>query len=205
MESVAVIVLARNTFVPVGDYDYIGVDRGAFNIINAGLKCTFCIGDFDSCTSQELESIKENCADVIELNAEKNDTDSEAAVKECLERGYDEIWLINAFGGRVDHSVINLRLAYKYPLKVFIVDDNNRVFALNDGNYEIVKGKYDYLSIFAEDEAIVTLAGVKYPLNDIKLTSRDLYTVSNEILEDAANISVKEGRVLIIQSSDKKE
>ncbi len=204
METIAIIILPNTSFIPKGDYDYIGVDKGALLALKEGINCEFCIGDFDSCSEEEKKVIQNNSKEVIILEKRKDDTDSEAAINECIKRGYKEIWLLEGFGGRIDHSIINLRLIYKYPLKVFLIDTQNRVFSLNEGDYEIAKANYEYLSIFALEDTIVSLDKVIYPLSDRKLTCNDLYTISNEIVGDNANISIKEGKVLIIQSNDKK-
>ena len=204
MESIAVLVLPNTTFIPVGDFDYIGVDKGAYVAFLNGKKCEFCIGDFDSCDDEEIEKIKENCEDVIFLNKEKDDTDSEAAIKECLNRGYEEIWMLDELGVRIDHGIVNLRLVNKYPLKVFLINNNNRIFSLGEGNYSIAKSNYKYFSIFTDEDSIVSLDGVKYPLKEKEIKNTDLFTVSNEILEDEAYISIIKGKVLIIQSDEKK-
>ena len=205
MESIAVLVLPNTTFLPVGNFDYIGVDRGAYVAFLHGKKCKFCIGDFDSCDSDEIEKIKEISDDVIFLSKEKDDTDSEAAIKECINRGYEEIWMLDELGVRIDHGIVNLRLVNKYPLKVFLINKYNRIFSLGEGSYSIAKSDYKYFSVFTDEDSIVSLEGVKYPLNNKEIKNTDLFTVSNEILEDEAYISIIKGKVLIIQSDEKKK
>ena len=202
MESIALLILPNTTFIPRGDFDYIGVDIGSIVAFKNNLKCAFCIGDFDSCTIEESNMIRENSDDVITLNRIKDDTDSEAAIRECLKRGYKEIWILDSGTKRIDHNIVNLRLIYKYPLKVFLINDNNRIFALDEGDYTIAKFNYSYLSLFTHDEVNVSLEGVKYPLDNVVLTSNDVYTISNEIEGELADISVSNGKVLIIQSKD---
>jgi thiamine pyrophosphokinase len=43
---------------------------------------------------------------------------------------------------------------------------------------------------------------MKYPLRDRRITYRDLYTVSNEILSEEGILEVSSGSVLVIQSKD---
>lgn len=202
MESVALLILPNTTFIPRGDFDYIGVDRGSIVAFKNNLKCAFCIGDYDSCDEEELSLIRDYCDDVITLNKVKDDTDSEAAILECLKRNYEEIWILDNGAKRIDHNIVNLRLVYKYPLKVFLINDNNRVFALDDGDYTIAKSNYSYLSLFSNDKVCISLEGVKYPLDNVTLTNKDIYAISNEIENELADISVNDGRILIIQSKD---
>ena len=43
---------------------------------------------------------------------------------------------------------------------------------------------------------------MKYPLTNQKLTNKDTYTTSNEILEDKGIVTVHAGKVTVIQSKD---
>ena len=202
MESIALLILPNTKFIPKGDFDYIGVDKGSFIALEKNITCAFCIGDFDSCSEEELNLIRNKCEDVITLNKVKDDTDSEAAIKECLKRGYESIWILDNGGNRLDHNIINLRLVYKYPLKVFMINEHNRIFSLDEGDYTIAKSNYQYLSLFSKEETIISLIGVLYPLDNCVFDKDDLYTISNEIKEEFADISIKKGRILIIQSKD---
>ncbi|MBR2067522.1 MAG: thiamine diphosphokinase [Solobacterium sp.] len=182
---------------------YGGVDYGAYYLATQKKMMEFSIGDFDSVEDTKL--IQEMSKDFISLPKEKDSTDLEAAIKEALKRGYEEIWVFGALGERVDHELINLRLAYQYPGIVMLSNEQNRIFALSEGDYEITKDEYSYLSLFTFREAGVSLEGVKYPLVNQELYDNDLYTSSNEIIEDKAVLQVKRGTVLIIQSKDKEK
>ena len=43
---------------------------------------------------------------------------------------------------------------------------------------------------------------MKYPLTNQKLTNKDTYTTSNEILEEMGIVTVHTGKVTVIQSKD---
>ena len=60
-----------------------------------------------------------------------------------------------------------------------------------------------YLSVFAFTPCCegVTLRGVKYPLENAKLTSSFPLGVSNEFAADYAEIGVQQGQLLVILSS----
>lgn len=198
----AVIALKLADSLPSVEGDYIGADKGALYLAQKGIQMKLAIGDFDSVQESDISMIRKHTDELIRLNPVKDDSDSEAAILAALERGYDEIWLCGATGGRMDHSLVNVRLAMKYPGKVWLYDDQNLIYTLCKGTHRIEKGDYEYISFFTEEGAEVTLDGFKYPLQDRKLKQTDLYTVSNEILKDAGTVKVKDGIVLVMQCRD---
>lgn len=198
----AVIALKLADFLPDVEADYIGADKGALFLAQQGIHMKLAIGDFDSVTESDIQKIQNYTDELIRLNPVKDDSDSEAAILAASERGYDEIWLAGATGGRMDHSLVNIRLAYKYPEKVWLCDDQNLIYTLCPGRHEISKGSFPYISFFTEEGAEVTLEGFRYPLKDRKLTGQDLYTVSNEINEEEGTVIVRKGIVLVMQCRD---
>lgn len=197
-----VIALKLADFLPDVKADYIGADKGALFLAEKGIRMKLAIGDFDSVTEEEINTIRAHADEFIRLNPIKDDSDSEAAILAAIERGYDEIWLAGATGGRMDHSFVNIRLALKYPGKIWLCDDQNLIYTLCKGKHIITKGEYPYVSFFTEEGAVITLDGFKYPLNDRKLTQKDLYTVSNEIVSDTGTVFISDGTVLVMQCRD---
>ena len=198
----AVIALKLADYLPDIQADYIGADKGALYLAEKGIRMKLAIGDFDSVKEEDISMIRRYADELIRLNPVKDDSDSEAAILEALRRGYDEIWLAGATGGRMDHSFVNLRLALKYPGKVWLCDDQNLIYTLCAGRYVIPKKDYPYISFFTEEEAVITLEGFRYPLKDRTLTPKDLYTVSNEITDDTGIVSVEKGTVMVMQCRD---
>lgn len=198
----AVIALKLADCLPEIEGDYIGADKGALYLAQKGIQMKLAIGDFDSVQESDIALIRQHTDELIRLNPVKDDSDSEAAILAALERGYDEIWLCGATGGRMDHSLVNVRLALKYPGKVWLYDDQNLIYTLCRGSYQIKKGDYSYISFFTQDGAEITLDGFRYPLENRRLKETDLYTVSNEILKDTGNVTVSDGIVLVMQCRD---
>lgn len=200
----AVIALKLADFIPDVKADFIGADKGALFLAKKGIHMKLAIGDFDSVEENDIEKIRTCTDELVRLNPVKDDSDSEAAIVAALERGYDEIWLAGATGGRMDHSLVNIRLAYKYPGKIWLCDDQNLIYMLCPGRHEIEKDSFPYISFFTEDGAEITLEGFRYPLKDRELTRNDLYTVSNEIEKDKGTVIVEKGTVLVMQCRDSK-
>ena len=90
------------------DCDYIGADKGALTLAKLHIPMKLAIGDFDSIEKKDLACIKQYADEIIQLNPIKDDSDSLCALNEAIKRGYDEIDMLGAFGGRMDHSYYNL-------------------------------------------------------------------------------------------------
>ena len=184
------------------DVDYIGADKGALVLADQGIPMVLAVGDFDSVSDDEFTRIEKASDEVIRLNPIKDDADSEHAVSEAQRRGYEKVILLGAAGRRIDHTIVNLRLALKYAGFVWIEDDYNRIHAVSEGTYVLRKDGYPYKSFFTQEGALVSLEGFQYPLCDRELTSMDLYTVSNELVNAEGRLIVKRGKILIIESRD---
>ena len=201
METSVAIILKRCESISTAE-NYIGVDKGALTLARNGKRMLLAIGDFDSVEESDLAYIKEYSDMLLQLNPIKDDTDSEAAVMYAIEKGYQKIHLYGGLGGRLDHAMINLRLVSRFPETVYLHDQNNFIYSLAEGVHSIDKHEYTYISFFTEDEAIISLEGLKYPLDKQQLTNKDTYTTSNEILEDRGIVTVHAGKVTVIQSKD---
>ena len=184
------------------DVDYIGADKGALVLADQGIPMVLAVGDFDSVSDDEFSRIEKASDEVIRLNPIKDDADSEHAVSEAQRRGYEKVILLGAAGRRIDHTIVNLRLALKYTGFVWIEDDYNRIHAVDAGTYVLREDGYPYKSFFTEEGALVSLEGFQYPLCDRELTSMDLYTVSNVLVNAEGRLIVKRGKILIIESRD---
>ena len=81
------------------NYQVIAVDGGYDTIAKTGLRPVFTIGDFDS-TEYDIEEIRYNSEDVIELNKNKDKTDFEEALEEAFYRGFTTISVFGILGGK---------------------------------------------------------------------------------------------------------
>lgn len=191
-------------YLPHGDSDLAGVDRGALMLAEKGIRMKTAIGDFDSVESSDLQLIEAYADEVIRLNPVKDDTDSEAAVKHLLAKGYRQIVLTGALGGRIDHEYVNLALVCHCPGTVVIEEEKNRAEAYEKGTYRIYADGFKYVSVFPVSECVVSLENMKYPLDHKKMESSDPagLGLSNEIAGEYGIMTVHEGKVLLIHSKD---
>ncbi|AJD90955.1 hypothetical protein JMA_16380 [Jeotgalibacillus malaysiensis] len=191
------------------DGQWIGIDRGAAFLLRKGLTVSHAFGDFDSVTAEEFKMIQKDIAHVHKEQPEKDMTDMEIALNWALGQK-EPIKMIGVTGGRQDHFFGNIQLllsetALNHTEQITIENENNQMSCHLPGNFTVLKeDKYPYLSFipFTKDVRGLTLSGVKYPLDEHHLTYGMTLTLSNEIVDDFASISFKDGILMMIRSRD---
>lgn len=197
------------------DY-WIAVD-GGIRYFTKNLSPDLFMGDMDSCgvirkdilTGQEevwKESFHLSEDKIIKFPCEKDETDSELAVKKAISLGADKITILGWNGSRMDHVYGNITLLYyglKHQIPIVLEDKNNRVFMVKE-EVLIFKDRFPYLSLFSCSEEVkgLTLRGVKYEVTNFTLKKEMVRGVSNEITEEKACISFENGQLLVIQSKE---
>ena len=189
----------------------IAADRGLNCLNRIGIVPDEILGDYDSVSDELVEAYKKTGVPVLRYKAEKNVTDTEAAMNFALDSGTDEIVILGACGGRLDHfmSVVQgLYYALERGVPSSIADPENRIMLI-DGPFTLQKkntfGKYVSLLPFTSEVRDITLTGFKYPLDDYLLKKGCSIGVSNEIVSDEARISFTEGILILILSDDKEK
>jgi thiamine pyrophosphokinase len=194
-------ILDINSFVKHEDDFYICADIGMKNAKLLSITPHVAIGDFDSYQGDIPESALE-----ITHPPEKDKTDTELAVEYALEHNFGEIEIWGGTGGRLDHTIANIYLLlriYESGAKGALRDGKNKAVIINE-NTSVAKGDEEYITvlpIFGKAEG-VTLLGTKYPLINHTLSEGDIIGISNEIVCDRVDISIKSGWLLIIASKD---
>lgn len=185
------------------DRTIIGVDSGYDKLKDRGLEIDHLIGDFDSIKAKlsDIEAGK-----IVKTSFEDgyNYTDMELAINLANDLGLRDITILGALGGRMDHSMANIMLLRKlleYKVDGRILDDNNLI-QVKTGSIKIKKGPYKYLSVLPIFEGTyIDLQGFKYPLDNYKLSLGQSRTISNEIINDYAQINSNK-EIIIIQANE---
>ena len=192
------------------EYDcMIAADAGMNFLHRNGITPNIIAGDFDSVASGSLQYFQGlNDVQVIKLNPVKDDTDTEFVIREAIRRGAKEITVLGATGTRLDHVIANMNLlgiGLEEGISIQLVDKHNRIRMINDC-LEIKQSEQfgNYVSVLPVkgDAKGVSLEGMKYPLKDAEVACFSSLGVSNEIVDEAAKISVKQGVLLVIESRD---
>lgn len=191
---------------------WVGVDRGVFTLLENGVAPTAAFGDFDSVTKTELNAIQEAMKELHLYPPEKNETDLEIAFNWAVAQAPDQLYILGATGGRLDHLLANIQLLKREEIlnklafiEIFIVDKTNILTVKKPGNYEIkaMEGK-KYVSFVPATEEVkgITLTGFKYPLENRHIKMGSTLCISNELISDYGTFSFSDGILMVIRSSD---
>lgn len=206
---------------PAGDF-LIAADRGAAQLLDAGVTPDLVIGDYDSLgVSPCALDYGGKTPEIFTLPAEKDDTDLAAAAFLAADRGFRRLFLYGALGGtRFSHSLSAVQLLsalHDRGCRAAVLDgnctllflQNESLFIPKDGFsaladaflsrlcYRPEKGRFFSLFVLT-DSAVVTERGLKYPLENAHLTNRYPLGVSNEFTGTDAFVEVREGCALAV-------
>ena len=175
----------------------VAADGGYVNALSAGFEPDVVIGDFDSGAIPEGTA-----AHVIKLSRDKDDTDTLAAVKLGLRRGYRTFVIYGGTGGRADHTFANIAtLAYlnAFGARGFLAGADEIATVITDGTFALPRSARGTVSVFAYggDAEGVTLKNLSYTLDNATLTPDMPVGVSNATTDSPGEISVKHGSLLI--------
>ena len=190
---------------------FIAVDNGLRFCYDNQIKPTWIVGDFDTAAPELVEYYQtQTDIPIRRFNPVKDSTDSQIAIELALELGSSEITLLGGTGTRMDHvlgNIQSLMLAKKKGVSCVILDEYNRIHLI-DGETRLKKseqyGKYVSLLPLTTEVTGVDLTGFKFNLTGHTFTSTGSagLGVSNEIIEDTAEIRVKSGIFVLIESRD---
>ena len=183
----------------------IGADGGTNHILKLGLKPDVVIGDLDSFNVIARErSDRSNPVKYIRYPRDKDFTDGELAIVYAKENGYKEIIVMGLLGTRVDHTLGNIFLLLKKDfetLKIKIVEGNQEMYLVRK-KATIFGKKGETISVIpiAGEVGETASKGLKYNLNEYKLSLQGNQGISNILTKDTAEITVKKGILLIIHT-----
>lgn len=185
----------------------IAADAGFSHCRRMGLSPDLIVGDFDSLPKEEqaqLERIrKEEPQRLLTLPSEKDDTDMLAAIREGLAKGCREFFLYGGLGGRLGHTIANiqcLNFLKERGAAGYLADEDMLVFLARNETIRLPERESGWLSLFSMGERAqgVTLKGLKYELTDALITNSFPVGVSNEFIGKEAEITVRDGTLLIL-------
>lgn len=192
----------------------IAADGGALKAKKLGLVPDVVVGDADSLRPRQLAALRRSGVEVIVYPAQKDESDTELAVREALKRGADNLVIVGAFGGRrVEHTVANLLLLALPELfgrDVVLVDGPSVVRlagSLGGGRVDIDGTVGDYVSLLPLSGTVtgVTTDGLRYPLSRATLEQGRTRGLSNELADPHGSVSTADGRLAVIHTRRKRD
>jgi thiamine pyrophosphokinase len=183
--------------------DYvICADGGTRHALALSLQPDLVIGDMDSLKNGQWQKLEETGLPIELYPHDKNETDLELAITRALELEPNEILVIAALGGRLDHTLGNLALLSDIRLSAFNTrfDDGVEELFFCREQVEVHGGSGDTLSLIPWGGPVqgVQTQGLRWSLNGETLHSQKTRGISNEMLSLTASISLESGLLLIV-------
>lgn len=174
----------------------IAADGGYKAAVKGGIVPDIVLGDFDSL------GFVPDAANIITLPVEKDDTDTLAAVRIGLKKGYKCFYIYGGLGGRTDHTIANIQTLS------FITDNGGRGYLVSGEEVlTVIKNSFIEFSEKAEGTVSVfayggvaegvTVSGLKYNLCNATLDTSFPIGVSNSFIGKKSSITVQNGKLLI--------
>jgi thiamine pyrophosphokinase len=178
---------------------FVCADGGANTARDYGVTPHAIIGDLDSVTAETLTHF----SDVTVIRDEDTEhPDTQKALEWVLGQGaFDEVTLLGATAGRLDHVLGNLSLLRRYrdQTRLVLEDDVERAW-LGRGTVPIEGKPGTVVSFFAVGAAAegVTTDNLRYRLRDSRLEMGVQDSLSNVVERVPAAIRIARGEVLVI-------
>lgn len=163
------------------------------------------VGDFDS--FENPEDIDDS-VEIVRFPEEKDITDGEGALMEIVSRGYKNVVIYGALGGRQDHIMYNLALlgiAHDAGLNASAISGKQHVYFAGKGVFEAKVKKNCIISVvpFSEKVKVSSTEGLYYKLKDEYLFKKSTRGISNKATSDKISIEIVEGEALIFIINEK--
>ena len=192
----------------------IALDGAANHLKRCHITPQIILGDFDSVEDKEYWGIKGafhaianddkpylGNFSVLIMPAKNQDyTDLEKAIIYCDEMGAKSILIVNATGGRMDHTLGNIGLLRKHFKKerpLSLTTENECIEYIKDGQTTIKGNVGDQCAIMAYPEAFMTTTGLAYNGQNYQLKLGIQESSCNTLVEPEA-VVVIQGEALII-------
>ena len=178
------VIVAGGAYTPIGareENDFlISCDSGLRWCEREGIVPDLLLGDFDSYAGELPDGIP-----VLRFPVRKDDTDAMLAVRWAAENGFEEVLLLCAFGGSLDHLLANLQtlhFASDAGLRASARDERTELHVLRPGSYRFPERRGRKFSVLALTDRVTGLSvrGAKYEVTDAELSNAFPLGVGND-------------------------
>lgn len=193
----------------------IAADGGARHASALGLRIDRWVGDGDSLGEAGIEALIAAGVPVDRAPMDKEESDTELALRHAIAAGATEIVVLGAFGGtRVDHALANVMLLAMPELahmdarllgvgaRVRLLSAVGREREPHSVQLEGRIGDVVTLLPLGGDVDGVTTSGLRYPLSGETLLSGRSRGLSNVRTSASASVRIEHGRLLVVEAPD---
>jgi thiamine pyrophosphokinase len=182
------------------DDTLICADGGTRHALALGVRPHLIIGDMDSAEQDQLQEF--NDVPMERFSHDKNETDLELAIDHAFDLNPDQILVVGALGGRLDHTLGNIALLNdaRHPSLDIRLDDGVEEILICRDQVQVHGTSGDLVSLLPWQGTVtdVRTENLKWPLKSETLYPDKTRGISNEMLGNAASISIGSGLLLVI-------
>jgi thiamine pyrophosphokinase len=191
----------------------IAADGGARNADPLGVAIDVWVGDGDSIDAAALGALAAAGVPLERSRQDKDESDTELAIRAALRRGATGLIIIGALGGaRIDHSLANVGLLALPELAdrpAALIDARSRITLIRAPGpggapvrRSLIGRQGDLISLLPMGPGVVgvTTAGLAYPLIDEPLPEGPARGLSNVRAAPEASVVVRGGLLLVVES-----
>ena len=184
----------------------VAADGGARLAGELGLRIDRWVGDGDSLGEAGLAALRATGIPVEPARPDKDESDTELAVRAALDAGATDVTILGALGGlRFDHALANvglLALPARHGRTARLLGPEARVRLLvGPGELDLGGRVGDIVSLLplgADVEGVVT-AGLRFPLRDEPLRAGPARGLSNVRAATEARVGIASGRLVVVE------
>jgi thiamine pyrophosphokinase len=185
----------------------VGADGGGRHPLILGWPVQILVGDLDSLGEEHLAALAAGGAEIIRHPAAKDEIDFELALDLARGRGFQDIEVLGALGGRWDMTFGNIFVPARLDLAALRVRFRHGPWTMSvvrgPAELTIEGAPGDSLSLLplGEDVRGVGLSGCFYPLRRETLSVGRSRGLSNELTGTSAGLSFDSGTLIIMRRS----
>lgn len=185
------------------DFTYvIAADGGARHARRLGLIPDLVLGDFDTLTAEELADLQHNGVKTERYPVDKDYSDTHLGLLKAVELGCNDILIIAALGGRLDHTLANimlLALPQADQARIRIMDENQEILLIRkEAVLEGEKGTKVSLLPLCEKVTGIFTSGLEYLVPQNTFIMGIPNGISNVMTGSKARIQIESGLLLAI-------
>ena len=177
-------------------------DGGTRHALALGIQPDLIIGDLDSADPGTVLKFREQGVNVESHPRDKNETDLELAINRAIEMNPERLVIVAALGGRLDQTLANITLLSDPRLSQFHVrlDDGVEEVLLCRDQVEVHGRAGDLVSLIPWQGVVsgIQTEGLRWPLHRETLYPDKTRGISNEMVGDAASVSMESGLLLVV-------
>lgn len=193
----------------------IAADGGARHAAAFDLRIDVWVGDGDSIDAVALAALADAGVAIEHASADKDETDTELAIRAALARRTAGVVILGATGGpRIDHELANIALLAMPELVAAgatLYTPRSRIRLLRASRTEgdgaaatmtLAGAAGDTVSLlpFGVDAVGVSTSGLRYPLDDAVLPIGTPRGVSNVVAAPRAHVALRSGMLLVVET-----